>query len=461
MKKNKIFNIVDIIVMSLLIIFGAVGTSIYSKKNTPSEKSKFNFYFDMSNWNYDEKNNVYYKMNVDFCEKSKINENQKFDIYVPGEYLTGIKSNNEKYKCEINDNGQKAEYKSKSAPMIIDIHSEESVEQKTHIKYDYKEISNYINEGYVYISPGMRGLKENQKDASNEEYSNAIIDGVTDLKALVRFCRFNKGIMPGDAEKIIAFGTNGGGTKSAILGASGDSELYSSKLLNIGAIMASDEGIGISDSVNGTMCCSPTNNFEIEKEANAWSIGQYLNNKDLEKQKENNELALQYANFVNKMKFKSEDGTLLYLDETQQGVYTTGTYSNYMLTEIKKTINIYDENTNIAYINSFNDLANFNKDNRIQIENRINLNEYNPFYYLSDKYNGKDSSFISRYWNICTLIDENINSFLPEENLKLILQKNEDVKKVDYSCIWTKDYTDKKEEQIVFDNLKTWVKSNY
>ena len=60
MKKNKILNIVGIIIMSLLIIFGAIGTSIYSKRNTPSEKSKFNFYFDMSNWNYDEKNNVYY-----------------------------------------------------------------------------------------------------------------------------------------------------------------------------------------------------------------------------------------------------------------------------------------------------------------------------------------------------------------------------------------------------------------
>ena len=345
--------------------------------------------------------------------------------------------------------------------MIISIQSEESTEQKIHTKYDFEEISNYINEGYVYISPGMRGLKGNQKDASNEEYSNAIIDGVIDLKALVRFCRFNKGIMPGDAEKIIAFGTNGGGTKSAILGASGDSELYSSKLLNIGAIMTSDEGIGISDSVNGTMCCSPTNNFEIEKEANAWSIGQYLDMEDLEKQKEINELALQYANFVNKMKFKSEDGTLLYLDETKQGVYTTGTYFNYMITEIKKTINMYDENTNMAYINSFSDLANFNKDNRIQIKNRINLDEYNPFYYLSDKYNGKDSSYISKYWNICTLIDENINSFLPEESLKLILQKNEDVRKVKYSCIWTKDYSDKEKNQIIFDNLKSWVKSNF
>lgn len=497
MKKNKILNIIGIIIMSLLIIFGAIGTSIYSKRNTPSEKSKFNFYFDMSNWNYDEKNNVYYQLNVNYCEKSKINENQKFDIYVPGEYLIGKKSNNEKYKCDVNDNGQKAGYNAKSAPMIISIQSEESIEQKTHKKYDFEVISNYINEGYIYIWPGTRGLKENQKNASNEEYSNAIIDGVTDLKALVRFCRFNKGIIPGDIEKIIAFGANGGGTKSAILGASGDSELYSSKLLAVGAIMASDEGLGISDSVNGTMCCSPTINLEIAQKANAWGIGQYLDNKNTEKQKVNNELALQYANYVNKMKFKSEDGTLLYLDETRQGLYTIGTYSNYMLTEIEESINLflkitsfpytntkknityntakeyvdylnsnvkwimYDDSTNTVKISSFKDFACFYKENNIQIDSKVNLNEYNPYYYLSNKYNGLDSSYISRNWNICTLIDEKNNNFLPEENLKLILQKNEDVKKINYTCIWAEDYTDKEKSEIIFNNFKEWIKNCY
>lgn len=489
MKKNKILNIVGIIIMSLLIIFGAIGTSIYSKRNTPSEKSKFNFYFDMSNWNYDEKNNVYYQLNVNYCEKSKINENQKFDIYVPGEYLIGKKINNEKYKCDVNDNGQKTGYNAKSAPMIISIQSEESIEQKIHKKYDFEEISNYINEGYIYIWPGTRGLKENQKNASNEEYSNAIIDGVTDLKALVRFCRFNKGIIPGDIEKIIAFGTNGGGTKSAILGASGDSELYSSKLLAVGAIMANDEGIGISDSVNGTMCTSPTCFMEISKEAYAWSIEQYLENKNI------NEKALQYANYINNMKFKSEDGSLLYLNPTEKGTYTEGTYNNYMLAEIEKSINsflqnisfpytknnitynsakeyveylnssvkwiMYDDNTNSVKINSFKDCTDFYKDKNIQMESKIILNEYNPYYYLSNKYDGLDSSYISRNWNICTLIDDQYNNFIPEENLKLILQKNESVRKISYTCIWAKDFTKTEKKQNIFYNFRAWVKNNY
>lgn len=497
MGNNRIINIVDIIIMILLVIFGAVGTSIYSKRNTPSERSKFVFYFDMSKWNYDEKNNVYYQLNVDYCEKSKVNENQKFNIYVPGEYLTGREKNNGTYMCEINDKGQKAGYSAKSSPMVISIEAKECIEQKTHKKYNYEEISDYINEGYIYIWPGMRGLKENQKDVADEEYSNAIIDGITDLKALVRFCRFNKGIIPGNVEKIIAFGTNGGGTKSAILGASGDSELYSAKLLDAGAIMTNDDGKGISDSVNGTICSSPINNLEIFKNAYAWSKEQYIDEKDSEKQEKIGKAALEYANYINNMKYKSEDGSLLYLNQTQKGIYTDGTYNNYMISEIEKCINnfmqnvsfpytstknnityntakeyvehlnssvkwiIYDDNTNSIKITSFKDWIGSYKNNNIQINNKINLNEYNPYYFLSDKYSGFDSSYISRNWNICTLIDENNNNFLPEENLKLILQKNEDVRKVKYSCIWAEDCSEKEKNQIVFDNLKSWVKSIY
>lgn len=495
MKKNKIFNIISIIIMSLLVIFGSIGTSIYSKRNSPSEKSKINFYFDMSKWKYDEKNNVYYQLNVDYCEKSKINENEKFDIYVPGEYLTGRKNSNGTYMCEINEKGQKAGYNAESSPMVISIEAEESIEQTTHKKYNYEEISDYINEGYIYIWPGMRGLKENQKDVADEEYSNAIIEGITDLKALIRFCRFNKGIIPGNAEKIIAYGTNGGGTKSAILGASGDNDLYSSKLLAIGAIMVNDEGRGISDSVNGTMCTTPTNFLEISEKAYAWSIEQYLNNKNTEQQEKTIEQASQYANYINQMKFKSEDGSLLYLNKTEKGEYTDGTYNIYMLTEIEKSINnflqnnsfpytntkrnityntakeyveylnsnvkwiMYDDSTNTVKINSFKDFAYFYKDNNIQIDSKENLNEYNPYYYLSNKYNGLDSSYISRNWNICTLIDDEYNNFLPEENLKLILQKNEDVKKINYTCIWAEDYTNDEKNEIVFSNFKIWVKN--
>lgn len=497
MKNNNVLKILNITIIIILLFCITYFTSYFSKKNTPVSSSKIKLTLDKTTWKYDSINNVYYQLGVPYCAKQISQENQKFDIFVPGEYFISKKNNNENYKCEINNKGQRAGYNAESAPIIISIEAEESIEQKTHKKYNYEEISNYINEGYIYIWPGTRGLNEDKKNVSDEEYSNAIIDGVTDLKALVRFCRFNDEILPGNIEKIIAYGTNGGGTKSAILGASGDSELYSSKLLAIGAIMTNDDGKGMSDSVNGTICVSPIKNLEILKNSFAWSNKQYMDEKDPEKKKKISEEALEYSNYINKMKLKSEDGSLLYLDETEQEIYTNGTYASYMLTEIEKSINMflqnttfpymnsdknityntakeyaeslnssvrwimYDDNTNSVKINSFKDFANFYKDINIQTEDKVSLNEYNPYYFLSDKYNGKNSSYISRNWNIFTLIDEKNNNFLPEENLKLILQKNEDVKKVNYSCIWAKDYSTKEKKQLVFESFKKWLKNLY
>ena len=494
MKKEKIIRTINVIIIIIIVICGAFVTSIYSKRFTPSSSSKINLNFNMNNWCYDSTNDVYYQLGASYCSKPKDIELEKFDIYVPGQYLIGKKNNDGTYKCNINKKGEKSGLNAKTAPIIIGIEAKETLIQRTKETYNYEDISDYIKEGYIYIWPGMRGLKDNKKAESNEEYSNAILDGVTDLKALVRFCRFNGKLLPGNIEKIIAYGINGGGTKSAILGSSGDSELYSSKLFTIGAIMQDNDGKTISDSVNGTMCCSPTNNIEISEKAYAWSIEQYLDNNNKEQKERSKELAIQYGNYINNMKFKSEEGTLLELDEMKEGLFTGGTYYNYIKSEGEKSVNGFLKNTvfpyadternitfetpkdyieylnsnrkwieynvenNIIEIISLKEYANFCRDNKTLNEYNISLNEYNPYYYLSDKYNGINSSYISRYWNICILLDDNCNNFLPEENLKLILQKNEDAKRIDYTCMWTKNYNNEQKKEIAFNNLKDWIK---
>ena len=61
--------------------------------------------------------------------------------------------------------------------------------------------------------------------------------GVTDLKAAIRYYRFNDSSLPGNSSKIYTFGHSGGGAQSAIAGASGDSKLYYKYLEQIGAAM--------------------------------------------------------------------------------------------------------------------------------------------------------------------------------------------------------------------------------
>ena len=87
-----------------------------------------------------------------------------------------------------------------------------------------------------------------------------------DLKAAVRYLRHNKGIMPGDPEKIFSSGGSAGGALSCLLAASGNSPLYDPYLKEIGA---ADER----DDIMGSASYSPITNLEHADSAYEWQYG--------------------------------------------------------------------------------------------------------------------------------------------------------------------------------------------
>lgn len=91
--------------------------------------------------------------------------------------------------------------------------------------------------GYVVVEPGARG--RTLVDGEGVYYGTAPAV-IVDLKAAVRYLRANKGLVPGDTDRIVSTGTSAGGAMSALLGASGDSPLYAGHLRQLGAADASD-----------------------------------------------------------------------------------------------------------------------------------------------------------------------------------------------------------------------------
>ncbi len=91
--------------------------------------------------------------------------------------------------------------------------------------------------GYVVVSPGCRGSDNLKADGT---YFGKAPAAIVDLKCAVKYLRFNNDIMPGDADRIIAQGSGTGGALAALLGASGDSELYEQYFAELGAAKASD-----------------------------------------------------------------------------------------------------------------------------------------------------------------------------------------------------------------------------
>ncbi|MFJ1605554.1 subtype B tannase [Streptomyces sp. NPDC088253] len=91
--------------------------------------------------------------------------------------------------------------------------------------------------GYVVVEPGARG--RTLTDSAGTYYGTAPA-AIVDLKAAVRYVRANKGVIPGDTDRIVSTGTSAGGALSSLLGASGDSPIYDRYLEELGAADASD-----------------------------------------------------------------------------------------------------------------------------------------------------------------------------------------------------------------------------
>lgn len=114
--------------------------------------------------------------------------------------------------------------------------------------------------GYVAACPGTRGLKDEK--GKNIGVAPAHI---VDLKAAVRYLKYNQERVPGNVDKIISNGTSAGGALSSLLGAAGNHPDYEVYLKEIGAADASDN-------IFAASCYCPITNLEHADMAYEWEF---------------------------------------------------------------------------------------------------------------------------------------------------------------------------------------------
>jgi hypothetical protein len=117
--------------------------------------------------------------------------------------------------------------------------------------------------GCVVVSPGCRGRDNVTADG---KYYGKAPAAIVDLKCAVKYIRANQGVMPGNTDWIISNGTSAGGALSALLGASGDSDLYESYFEELGAADASD-------AIFASACYCPITDLEHADMAYEWMFG--------------------------------------------------------------------------------------------------------------------------------------------------------------------------------------------
>ncbi len=119
-----------------------------------------------------------------------------------------------------------------------------------------------LSKGYVVASAGARG--RTNKDIKGVFYGKAPA-AIVDLKAAVRYLKYNDQVMPGDANKIISNGTSAGGAMSALLGATGDNPDYLPYLKELGAA-------NTSDAIFATSAYCPITNLDHADAAYEWQF---------------------------------------------------------------------------------------------------------------------------------------------------------------------------------------------
>ena len=304
---------------------------------------------DMTRWQYNAENEMYYQLGVSYCEKPADIHYEQLSVFVPAAYVSARKNGDGTYTCEINKKGAINGYTADSAPIVMPVFTEGYAAAEA-LTEDFvngntgftETLSEYTSQGFVYIYAGCRGINEGAPF------------GAAVLKAAVRYIRYSDDVLPGSAENIFAFGMSGGGAMASVLAASGNSPLYTPYLDAIGAVQ------GVSDAVAGVMAWCPVTDLATANAEYEWMMGCTRQGRSEEWNRISDKLAYAYAGYVNSAGFTGEDGKPLTLEKSQSGIYQAGSYYDYIKSVIESSLNNYLSDNKLTggaaqdYINGLN-----------------------------------------------------------------------------------------------------------
>ena len=280
---------------------------------------------DNAVWNYNSDDDVYYQVGIAYCENPVSEIYETAGIFVPGAYMTATDNGDGTYTCEINEAGEVSGYTAKTAPIVIPVNTPGYSAMSAPTDYE-SGCADYTSVGFIYYNPGCRGRDDGAPA------------GVTDLKAAVRYYRYTADEIPGDSDRIFTFGHSGGGAQSALMGTTGDSDLYAQYLEEIGAVS------GVSDSICGAMCWCPITNLDEGDAAYEWNLGSSRTGLSDEEQAVSDALAESYVTYINNAGFVNKDGNALTLDDE-----TSGSYYDYVKGVIETSLSDFLADTEFPY----------------------------------------------------------------------------------------------------------------
>ena len=171
-----------------------------------------------------------------------------------------------------------------------------------------------LSEGYVVCIPGSRGSNSTVERDGSVIYTGIAPNGLLDLKAAVRYLRYNDDAIPGSSELIFTDGTSAGGAMSSLLGATGNSKDYAESLRKMGAA-------DVRDDVFAAICYCPITDLNHADMEYEWLYG--CTNTGVRHLSEDqivisDELAAECPAYINSLGLTKPDGTLLTADNYKE-----------------------------------------------------------------------------------------------------------------------------------------------
>ncbi len=345
---SHILRFLSVLLMLAILCMAAFPVLAESTSGT----AEYSLIFDNSAWNYSPEDDVYWQVGIVYCATPETTDYESLGIYVPGAYMTATDNGDGTYTCVINADATVNGYTAGTAPIVIPVNTPGYSAMSAPTGYN-SGLASYMQAGFIYVSAGCRGRNNGYDSDGNILYNGGAPWGVTDLKAAIRYLRYNSAALLGDMERIFSFGMSGGGAQSALVGATGDSELYIPYLEAIGAAMVDKDGNPISDAVYGSMCWCPITSLDEANEAYEWNMGQYMSTgtraDDTWTSAFSDDLAEAFAAYINQLGLMDAEGAALTLEATETGIYAAGSYYDYLLSEIERSLNNFLSDTAFPY----------------------------------------------------------------------------------------------------------------
>ncbi len=290
---------------------------------------------------------------------------QKMNLYVPEVYYHG---------GEIN--GYNADNAPILAPNTVGGYMEGPADEPgLNEKGQVNTVFHGLQHGYVVACAGIRGRTTGKISTEFFEGAKSTLSGtangrrvgkapalIVDMKAAVRYLRYNKDRIPGDTEHIITNGTSAGGALSALMGATGNAPEYEPYLKQIGA---ADER----DDIFAASCYCPIHNLDHADAAYEWMFNGCIDYHRTKKIKTENglvrvpdvgdmtpkqqavsdDLKTLFPPYVNSLALSDSQGNALTLDENGEGSFKEYVKS-WVIASAQRELDTHDTQNRLGWL---------------------------------------------------------------------------------------------------------------